>query len=252
MVMFGKNKDIIKFYASVNGLEKNEKLCPIPAKKYLPSWWTSIPNVYESEPTIRRCPAIPDFFTQGYVIPMWRDIRINGVVEKNNVDWTPLNDRSKSFGRLTGHKDLMFLDHFDFTIGNKEPQAVVKFDSPWYVITPKGWSTLVLPLSYEFNENFTILPGVVDTDIIHQMNHPAILHCDNKPFDINAGDPLVMYIPFKRTKSNYEIIKKNKKMDDYLLSVSADWANKNYDKNHGNGGLNNAYRKMQKEKRDDF
>lgn len=252
--MFRKKDISIRFYSSIEGLEKNKDIIPYPAKKYIPSWWTSIPNktddVKKPWPTIKRCPAVPDFFTQGYILPMWGDLNIDGLTRCNcgkcendvYVKNTLVINGKREFG-LTAHPDQMFLNHYN--PNDKDIQYVIKFDSPWNLITPKGWSTLILPLFYEFNKNFTILPGVVDTDIFHQMNHPALLHSD-KPFKINCGDPLLMYVPFKRTKTNFEIISKNIKTDNYINNVINNWSNKQT--SPFGFGFSNAYRKMQKER----
>jgi len=250
-MFFNRSDNNIKFYASIDDLEKNKDIVPYSAKKYIPSWWTKIPNQSNNWPTIRRCPAVPDFFNQGYIVPMWTNILIHGLnKEKTGIDF--YIDNNDRFQKLSGHDKNQFLEHHKFRIGDRDIDGIIKFDSPWHVITPKGWSTLVLPVFYEFYENFTILPGIVDTDIMHQMNHPSLLHCNDKQFSILSGTPLLMYIPFKRTKTNYKIIKKNIEHDNYFSKVMNDWEQKQ-DLHLGLGyGFRNAYRKIQKEKRNDF
>lgn len=251
MVMFFKKSDnLIEFYASIEGMEKDKNIVPYSAKKYLPSWWTNIPNIYNKYPTIRRCPGIPDFFTEGYILPMWTDVRFFGINKEGDLKFSIKNE--ETFNTLSGHPSEQFLSHYSPRIGDRDVESIVKFQSPWYVITPKGWSTLVLPLFYEFNQNFTILPGIVDTDFLHQMNHPSLFHSNGKNFLLKTGDPLCMYIPFKRTKTNFKIIKQNIKTEKYLNDLDSDWTNKQ-ELDLGLGfGFKNAYRKMQKERRDDF
>lgn len=249
-MFFKKSETKIKFYASIEGIEKHKSIIPYPAKKYIPSWWTNIPNQHNDWPTIRRCPAVPDFFSQGYILPMWRNIKIFEMNKEKQVVFSIMTN--DPFKEINGHSDNQFLSHYSPRVGDREIDTVIKFDSPWNIITPKGWSTLVLPLFYEFNPYFTILPGVVDTDIFHQMNHPALLHSNGKHFELKSGDPLLMYIPFKRTKTNYEIISKNFDMDNHMQKITDDWIRKQELESGLGFGFKNAYRKMQKEKRNDF
>jgi hypothetical protein len=254
--MFRKNKqeDIIKFYASIDNLESNPDVVPYPAKKYVPSWWTSLPNRNEKPnhtfPTIKRCPAIPDFFTQGFILPMWGDMYVHGIdrhqcVHNESPIAYNLDINGKANNKtMSQHPNPMFLEYYQPDVGRKV-ETIIKFDSPWRAITPKGWSTMVLPLFYEFNPFFTIMPGVVDTDTIHEMSHPALFHTDKK-FFVKAGSPICMYIPFKRTKLNFEIISKTAQMDQYFDNVLNNWKSKQT--SDLGFGFSHAYRKMQRER----
>jgi hypothetical protein len=57
---------------------------------------------------------------------------------------------------------------------------------------------LQLPLFYHFNKNFSVLPGVIDTDIHHEINQQVLYHGGNDKIRINRGDPFALYIPFER------------------------------------------------------
>jgi hypothetical protein len=61
-----------------------------------------------------------------------------------------------------------------------------------------------MPLFYHFDDDFSILPGIVDTDIHHEMNQQVLYHGDGKKIFIKRGQPFVLYVPFKRT--DYDMI----------------------------------------------
>ena len=61
-----------------------------------------------------------------------------------------------------------------------------------------------MPLFYNFNENYSILPGVIDTDIHHDVNQQVLHHSEQQEIFIKRGDPFALYIPFKRTK--YDLV----------------------------------------------
>ena len=56
-----------------------------------------------------------------------------------------------------------------------------------------------LPLFYHFNQEWSVLPGVIDTDIHTEVNQQVLYHGDGKEITIKCGDPFVLYIPFKRS-----------------------------------------------------
>ena len=74
----------VTIWSVIEGLE--EIVPPQPAKKYIPEWWKNVPAFvpnagYEQQSkdqdkTIKQCPALFDWFQQGYVIPMWADLHV--------------------------------------------------------------------------------------------------------------------------------------------------------------------------------
>ena len=63
--------------------------------------------------------------------------------------------------------------------------------------TAPGWSTLILPVYWEPNENYTVVPAVVHTDFYHLANVVLNITTD-RAFGIKHGTPLVQLVPFKR------------------------------------------------------
>ena len=57
---------------------------------------------------------------------------------------------------------------------------------------------------YHFNKEFSVLPGVIDTDIHHEINQQVLYHSDKENITIKRGDPLVLYIPYKRNKTKLD------------------------------------------------
>jgi hypothetical protein len=70
---------------------------------------------------------------------------------------------------------------------------------PWRIITPHGWSVLQLPLFYHFNREWSVLPGVIDTDIHNEINQQVLYHGSGRAITIKQGDPFVLYVPFQRS-----------------------------------------------------
>ena len=128
------------------------------------------------------------------------------------------------------------LDYKKATFNGVDGQFVFKAISPWKIITPPGWSVLQLPLFYHFNQEWSVMPGVIDTDIHSEINQQILYHGNGKEVVIKCGDPLVLYIPFKRSDKlkqevRYQTPKEYKKFDkDFLIFKQSFVPNSKYRK----------------------
>jgi hypothetical protein len=238
--MFNKKPEI-KFVNLQPELINKPSLEPRPYKEFLPEWWRQIPTKHDNILTIRRCPGITDFFSNMYVVPMWTDLKIYFNKEGNGLD---INFKTTdTFPMWERHDSRQLLDHMNISIGDREVETVLKIISPWNIITPKGYSVLQIPLFYHFEQDYTILPGIFDTDIYHEINVPFLLHSNNKKIEFHEGQPLLAFIPFKRTKYSQKNINAN---DTKYINYLIEQANKFIDYRFGDKP--NAYRRMQKER----
>lgn len=233
--MIFKKSDKIQFISTVEGLESVEECLPKPAKHFIPKWFKDIPSYVPDVTTVKNCPSFPDYFSQGYIIPMWSDVKLQ--YDLGNWKWEV---PEKSF-QWEIHGNNQFLDYVNPSFNGVEGQFIFKALSPWRIITPPGWSVLQLPLFYHFNQEWSVLPGIIDTDIYTQINQQFLYHGKGKKIKINRGDPFVLYIPFKRSnilKQNirYQTKKDYKKFnkEDLLINYSF--------RPHG------LYRKMQRQR----
>ena len=198
----------VTIWSSIKGIE--DIAPPVPAKDVIPEWFKKMPldimHEFSGHPgTVKRCPGLVDYLSQGYVLKMWCDLYI-----KINKDRTfDIRTPEQVFG-FTNHLDNQFLDH----IPDRETfSMVLKGNNPWRMMTPKGWSMMQLPLYYNFNKDFTVLPGVIWTDIHHEVN-PQIAFYGYGEYLIKRGTPLAVYIPYKREKVSYKISKITNKLKD--------------------------------------
>lgn len=190
----------IQFISMTPGLSDIEWARPKPAKQFIPEWFKNIPN--DAPTSVKKCPSFPDYFSQGFIIPMWMDSMLS--LDKENGGWR--TESSKMFHEWGAHAPSQLLDYVESShLGNKT-DFVFKANAPWRIITEPGWSVLQLPVFYNFNKNWTVLPGVIDTDIHHEINIQVLYHGKNKEnVLINAGEAFVVYIPFKRQKIKLDV-----------------------------------------------
>lgn len=214
-MFFKKKVPVVEFLATVPGIEKTAPI--LPAKDILPEWWKkmSIKNsidVNKSESlfvkllgenrSIKKCPAIKDFLTNGWVLTMWCDLVVK-IVENSIVcefslpGWT-----------ADTHPKYQMIDHLPSQVKEKY-LCVFKPGCPWLIRTTTGYSTIHLNPFYFFNSAFDSAEGIQDSDIYHDMG-PQLLIKKNEVY-IPKGTPLQIIIPFKRENIQCNIIPYNNK-----------------------------------------
>jgi len=216
----------IEFRTDIEGLEKTHP--PQPSNFYMPKWFKTMPSIIEQQPepkppnyfgkvgetakqfysfTVKKCPAIVDFLTQGYVIPFWCDMLIQR--DHMMLEWD-----NKGFPSKLEFHDGQQVTHWKFK--STDFKTPVKFENPWRIYTPKGYSVAFFQPEYQFETRFTVLPGVVETDNYHQVHFPAIIH-DTQDFVIKAGTPFMQVFPYKRTQLDLVVGQMTQAMKDEEL-----------------------------------
>ena len=62
-------------------MESIEECLPRPAKHFIPEWFKDIPS--EILMSVKNCPSFSDYFSQGYILPMWAD----SILEYTDKGW---------------------------------------------------------------------------------------------------------------------------------------------------------------------
>jgi hypothetical protein len=201
VIMFKKEKKpFIKFVSTVEGLENIPECLPKLATKYIPEWFKNVPANLDflQTQTVRLCPSFSDLFSSAYVVPAWEDsvLRYNKEIDHWSASTGGISNWST-------HGNKQMLDYVESSVLGNKTQIIFKSDCPWKVITAPGYSVLQLPMFYHFNKDWTALPGIIDTDIYHEINQQILYHSDKDEVRIARGTPLAMYIPYKRSKFNF-------------------------------------------------
>lgn len=173
-----------------------EHFPPRPANKLVPDWYRDLDmwkkNQYPGEgwPTIKHCVPVQDMITSGYILTNPYDTIIQPFEAEGITDY-----ETKSVVRdyVKSH------DHEQCPVKiNGQSKHYFKINQPWIIRTPPGYSCLFVQPFYHFEERFTLLPSIVDTDN-HDMevSFPGYTLTD-KEFKLEPGQPLMQVIPFKR------------------------------------------------------
>lgn len=167
----------------------------INSKTALPSWFR---RTQKGGMSVRSCSGISDYLELGLTIPAWTSFKFTpnisaGVWEITADALNPPIDYVPASGFIFSQTGSC-----PMTDARKiEKMSYPKLHSPWRIQTAPGWSSLLLPIHYEENENYSILPAIVNTDYYQIVNIVLNVKTDRE-FVIRQGTPLAHIIPMQR------------------------------------------------------
>lgn len=183
---------------------------PAPAKKFIPEWYKSANKFVKGEvqkeglfgygvtnatnTTYKSCSPFMDSFLTGYVWAAPVDIEIkktpNGyAMTRWRTEGDFVSDHSPE-----QHPGLPNTDYGFYS------DQVFKWDFPFIINTPPGYSTLFTHPLNRYDLPFRTLSAVVETDAYNlPIKFPfQILDFEKDSFIIEKGTPLCQFIPIKR------------------------------------------------------
>lgn len=234
----------VEFISRIEFLKDIEEIRPQPANKFIPQWWKDTPwdndldeSKYRAENgSVRQCPMFPDMFSSGYILPMWADT----VVYYKNGEWNWKCGAVGSPFKVSIFQPRQFLDNSEYKMNGVSATALFQLHNPWQIKTSEGYSLLQLPLFYHFNQEFSVLPGVYDANIIDTDKLEIAYYGDGKEIFIKKGTPLAQFIPYKKEKIDLVIrdITEQDKEDTLKLNVQRSVMFKNWYSQNRNRGSN--------------
>jgi hypothetical protein len=185
---------------------------PTPIKLNIPEWYKKLEHSF-GKMTVKGCMPFLDCLTSGYLLKMPQDFHIKHNVENKEK----FKDSFQTFGlhawnSMIQAKSLNFNSGPDFhptfqlegspLIEKNKNLPFYKILNPWKIKTPKGYSCLFVSPLNNSDDRFSIISGIVDTDMFEtEINFPIVINGDKYPVletTIQKGTPYVQIIPFKR------------------------------------------------------
>ncbi|WP_395454288.1 hypothetical protein ACHMW5_11900 [Azospirillum melinis] len=197
----------IQFVTTVDGVE--EVAPPRPAQEFIPSWFKSMDSVVSSKKsdcpierlahgigTIKKCPGIHDMMSAGYIIPAWADYIIEYDSDLGTLNWSS----PSPWAQISFHSPEQLEGAKPMAEMIRPYRGVLKFESPWRIILPTGYSSLlVAPFYSDPTSPLQIVPGIVDHDSFHVANVLAMFRQYGRgKWMLKRGTPLAQVIPFRR------------------------------------------------------
>jgi hypothetical protein len=189
--------NIIEFTTA--DVETLEMFPVLPAGKLIPEWYKDTPiEVPEISPytkphtpTIKRCVPVLDYMTTGYIIRASYEVQIKRKIDPRFI--MDFDTRSRDTNDVIS-KHPWWQAQFEYA-GYKN--HYLKLNNPWHIKTPPGYSCMLFDPFYHMRKEYSLFPGVVDTDK-HDEPIGLVGLVKEEEFTIKPGDPLVVVFPFKR------------------------------------------------------
>ena len=207
---------------------------PVPIKFNIPEWYKKLEHSL-AKATAKGCMPFLDTLTTGYLLKMPQDLTIRHNVDNKNEKGETIKDSFETFGLYNFQQILVakFINlnsgtdiHAPFQLQDSplveknKNLPFYKILNPWKIKTPKGYSCLFLPPLNNSDDRFSIIPGIVDTDVFpNEINFPIVINGDKYPVletTIKKSTPYVQVIPFKR--DNWKMILKSRTQDEIQKS----------------------------------
>lgn len=212
--------DKIIFFSSVLGLAET---FPIkPAKDLVPKWayvarQDYLKNKSKKEMHIYKCPGIFDTFGTGFIIPAWHDVELetDGLKFRLTIPDKQLNTllEKETLQEQTWNANITkFIPKPPWAV-----KSILKINTPWHVIAPKGVKFLMIPLPYPDDFDFQSCIGILDPGVSSELNVQGYWN-NIKPGNqiIKAGTPLAQLIPITERNLDHIVRDMNKQDEEWL------------------------------------
>lgn len=196
----------IKFITDDPQVIKN--FSPKPISEDLPNWMENLDD--DNEFNVSHCPPVMDWISSGYIIyNAWETSLEEKLIEfRKGIQLESQNQR------LSIRKTTPNVFAGECLPADKTIYSYFRVETDFRIQTPPGYSCLVMQPFYDFNNKYTIMPGIVDTDK-HDYFLSAMAYTKEKELRIMPGERVLQVIPFKR--ESWEMELQNEQMYSKLL-----------------------------------
>lgn len=204
-----KKQDKIEFFSTIPGLADTFPI--IPAKEWRPKWVASCKEDFSKHKSYTRpshlyqCPGIFDLFKTGYIIPLWHDTVIKTRLDEEAFAYVHPSEMLAKLreGDPVGthpYELQKWLPRRPWSIA-----PIMKFNTPWNVIAPKGVKFLMTAMSYTDTHEFEACQGILDPSVSTELNVQGYWNIKEGEVRLNAGMPLAHLIPITEKQYDYEV-----------------------------------------------
>tara|TARA_Y100000004_G_scaffold183898_1_gene232284 strand:+ start:9874 stop:10632 length:759 start_codon:yes stop_codon:yes gene_type:complete len=204
---------------------------PVKANKFIPEWFKSMKPGTELASFLeefhgifsdnahgaRKCPAIRDLMFEGFIIPLWGKMYMGHEYDDEG------NKIQTHYGMTSSHalRYDFFGSHFEKQVGDMDvglakignAQRILKVESPYKIILPKGYNLMYIDPFYHFRKEIKVLPGLVEADKWGYVTFPFSI--EEPEFVLPAGTPLIQAIPYKRNTDKLDLVVRNATDEEY-------------------------------------
>jgi hypothetical protein len=184
----------VEFFSTIPGVA--EFFPVLAAKDVLPRWTEECRADYlrsnKRDIHTFRCPGIFDLMSTGFIITAWHDINIEVTPDKLSIT-TP----DEMLNKLSGKPTVGIQD----TVAKFFPKRpwsqkhILKINTPWNVIVPKGLKFIHIPLPFTEFMDYESVMGIHDPSIASDVNIQGYVNKTVGNVFIKAGTPICQLVP---------------------------------------------------------
>ena len=171
---------------------------PRPISEDYPKWLNDT-NPDQNEFSVNHCTPVMDYINSGYIIYNTYEYILKEKIQnfQKGTELETVNPRPK----LRAINPAVMGGS---CLPQKDIKSYFKIETDFKVITPPGYSCLVMQPFYDFNKDYQLLPGIIDTDK-YDWTISTMGYTKNPDIRLMAGDRLLQIIPFKRENWKMEL-----------------------------------------------
>ena len=179
---------------------------------------------YSTKASIKNCPAVVEYYKYGYVIRLWQDIVVKTSPDGQEYTWKSATNTNVFLSKHLEQNTNFNKEVLHFPKDMYSPwfprentlKYLLQIPTRWCIKLPEGYGALFLPVWYDNEDRFTVIPGLLTSGTVEEIN--VILQWNKLGTEevLKAGTPLVKIIPFKLEKDN-AIIRQMTEKDAYLF-----------------------------------
>lgn len=203
----------IEFFSVMPGVKDAYPI--LPASKFEANWINNLKQDYiqnksneEKRSHLYKCPGIFDLFNHGFIIPAYTDLLIDSNSIRDMMVKPASDNVEKQFKEYAKGEMIQF--HSYETVAKYFPyksgtvRALLKINTPWYVVAPKNTKFIVLPIAYPDEMLFEQTIGILDPANNAELNCQMYWHKPGERHVIKAGTPLFHIIPMTSENVTFE------------------------------------------------
>lgn len=221
-----KSKPKVQFFTLDSAVQELQPI--IKASDYKPKWWSKAQNqliedIKKSHPfkSTAKCPGIFNLIRHGWILKTWQDIVIKTNGDKQTFEWqSPTTKISHGISFNTKEQLSDFYNDWGNALS-----CVIKIETPWRVIVPKGYYLHEGPVPYADETYFTTLPGFYSQEYgVAQINVQLKWFALNDEILIPAGTPIAHYmlVPQQHYPMESMVATKEQKKLNELTNIEID------------------------------
>lgn len=186
----------IKFYT--DDPQVMEIFPPKPISQDLPEWLDKIDD--DNEFNVTHCAPVMDWMNSGYIIyNAWETLLQEKLFQfRKGIELETQNKRPS----LRKINPSVYAGEC-LPVKNG-PYSYFRIETDFKVVTPPGYSCMVMQPFYDFNSEYKIMPGIIDTDK-HDWVISAVGYTTNTKLRLLPGEKLLQIVPFKRDEWTMEM-----------------------------------------------